>query len=141
MGKHPFSRIPGMTFTRLVGSGAAASPLAATVNNGRFIAHKDLKIKKAQVVSEAAVTGADTNSVTLKLINLKTDGSGTTAIASLALTSGNNLVQDTPKALTLSATAADLLVQAGEVLTFQETKVGNGMNIAACHLEVEYELQ
>ncbi|MCX5888067.1 MAG: hypothetical protein NTY36_01280 [Deltaproteobacteria bacterium] len=141
MGRHPASCIPGMTYTRLAGSGAVAAPLGATVNNGRFVAHKDLRIKGVKATAEAAVIGANTNSVTLALRNLGADGSGTVDIATLALTSGVNLGADTPKVIPLSATAADLLVTAGDVLTFRQVKVGNGMNIAAMHGEVEYELQ
>jgi len=124
-----------------VGSAAAQSPLAATINNGRFVAHKDLRIKAVKATGEASVTGANTNSVTLVLRNLGAAGSGTTDIATLALTSGVNMAADTPKVIPLSATAAELLVAAGDVITFRQVKVGNGMNIAAMHCEVEYELQ
>lgn len=141
MGRHPYSCTPGETFTARVGSGALAAPLGATINNGRFVAHKDLRIKGVKTTAEAGVTGADTNSVTLALRNLGTAGSGTVDIATLALTSGVNMGADTPKVIPLSATKADLLVAAGEVLTFRQVKVGNGMNIAAMHCEVEYELQ
>jgi hypothetical protein len=141
MGKHPFSMIPGMTYTRLVGSGAAAAPLAATVQNGRFVAHKDLTVKAARVTAEAGVNGADGNSVTLAVRNIGADGTGVVDVATLALTNGVNLAADTPKALTLNATAANLNMAAGDVLTFRQVKVGNGMNIAAMHCEVEYELQ
>ncbi|MHB9075795.1 MAG: hypothetical protein ACYC6G_20020 [Desulfobaccales bacterium] len=141
MGRHPASSIPGMTYSRLAAAAAAASPLGATVNNGRFVAHKALRVKGVKVVAEAAVTGADTNSVTLALRNLGAAGAGTTDVATLALANGTDLAADTPRALTLNTTAANLLVAAGDVLTFRQVKVGNGMNIAAMHCEVEYELQ
>lgn len=141
MGRHPASCVPGQTFTALVGSGAAATPLGATINNGRLVAHKDLRIKGVKATAEAAVTGANTNSVSVALRNLGAAGIGTTDIATLALTSGVNMGADTPKVIPLSSTAADLLVAAGDVLTFRQVKVGNGMNIAAMHLEVECELQ
>jgi hypothetical protein len=67
--------------------------------------------------------------------------SGTVDIATLALTNGVNLAADTPKAITLSTSAADLLVAKGDVLTFRQVKVGNGMNVPDMHGEVEYELQ
>ncbi len=126
--------------TRLVGSGAAAAPLAATVNNGRFYVNRKIRVKQIKTTAEAQVAGADTNSVTLALRNLGTDGSGTTDLATLALTNGVDMAADTPKALTLSATAANLVVNPGSVLTFRQVKVGNGMNIAAMHCEVEYEV-
>lgn len=145
MGRHPDSCTPGETFTRLVGSGAAATVgeggTLATVNNGRFRAHKDLRIKGFKATAVAAVTGADTNSVTLALRNLGAAGAGDTDIATLALVSGVDMAADIPKVIPLSATPADLLVAAGDVLTFRQVKEGDGMAIPAMHGQVEYELQ
>jgi len=142
MSKDLAGEIPGlMTYVMRLGPAAAAAPLGATVNVDRAYVHRAIKIKGVKVIAEAVVTGADTNSVTLALRNLGAAGAGTTDIATKALTSGVNLAADTPSALTLSTTAAELLAAAGDVLTFREVKVGNGMNIAACHLEVEYQLQ
>ena len=75
----------------------------------------------------AAATGANTNSRTLKLINKGQDGSGTTVVASLALVSGTDLVAFDEKAITLSTTAADLVVAVGDVLQWQSLHVGNGI--------------
>lgn len=146
MGKTPAADIPGLTFMKRLGPAAAAAPLGATRNVDRALApgidtfHQGIKIKSVKAIAEAAVTGADTNSVTLALRNLGASGAGTTDIASLALTAGVDMAADTPKALTLNATEANLLVAPGDVLTFRQVKVGNGMNIADMHLEVEYEL-
>ncbi len=126
MGRHPQSCIPGMTYSLRLGPAAAAAPLGATRNVDRALAHQALKIKGFKVVPEAAQAGADTNSATLVLRNLKGDGSGTVDIATLALTNGVNLAADTPKTITLSSTAADLLVAKGDVLTFRQVKVGIG---------------
>jgi hypothetical protein len=130
-----------MPFSRLVGSAAAHTPLGATANNGRFVAHQDIEVTGVKVTAEAAVTGANTNSATLKLLNLGADGQGTAEVASLPLTLGTDLAADTPKTIPLSATPANLLISAGQVLTFQQTKVGNGMDLPAMHLEVSYKLQ
>ncbi len=75
----------------------------------------------------AALSGADTNSRTLSVVNKKADASGTATVASLALTSGKNLVAFVGKAITLSTTAADLAVAAGDVLNVLSTHVGNGL--------------
>jgi len=141
MGRHPQSCIPGMTYSLRLGPAAAAAPLGATRNVDRAYAHQALRIKGVKVIAEAAVAGADTNSATLVLRNLGTDGTGTTDIATLALTAGVDLEADIPKTITLSGTAANLLVAKGSVLTFRQVKVGNGMNLADMHCEVEYELQ
>ena len=142
MSKDIAGQIPGLnTYSLRLGPAAAATPLGATVNNDRAYAHRAIKVKGVKVIAEDAVNGADTNSVTLVLYNLKGDGSGTVVIATLALTNGVNLADETPKVIPLSATAADLLVAKGDVLTFRQVKVGNGMNIAVMHMEVEYKLQ
>jgi hypothetical protein len=63
---------------------------------------------------EAAITGDATNNRTFKLINKGLTGVGTTVVASL--TSTATLAADDETAITLSATAADLVVAAGDVL-------------------------
>lgn len=75
----------------------------------------------------AALTGADTNSRTINLINKGSDGSGTTVVATLALVSGVNLVAFDEKAITISSTAADYAVSAGDVLQWQSLHVGTGI--------------
>jgi hypothetical protein len=73
----------------------------------------------------ANVTGAASPaSRTVSLVNHKQDGSGTVVVASLALLSGVNLVAYDEKALTLSATASDLVVAAGDELEFRSAPVG-----------------
>lgn len=73
----------------------------------------------------AAVTGANSPaSRTLSLINKGQSGAGTTVVATLALVSGTNLVAYDESALTLSATAADLVVAAGDILEFRSAAVG-----------------
>lgn len=73
----------------------------------------------------AAVTGAASPaSRTLSLINKGQSGAGTTVVASLALLGGVNLAAFDEKALTLSATAADRVVVAGDILQFQSAPVG-----------------
>jgi hypothetical protein len=75
--------------------------------------------------ANAAVTGAASPaSRTLSVINKGQSGVGTTVVASLALLSGVNLVAFDEKALTKSATAADLVVTAGDILEFHSAPVG-----------------
>jgi hypothetical protein len=71
------------------------------------------------------VTGANTETRTISLINKGSDGNGTTSIASLALTSGVNMSDFDEKALTLSGTAANLVVAAGDILAFVSTHSGS----------------
>lgn len=77
--------------------------------------------------AEAAVTGANTNSRTVSLTNRGLAGAGTTTVASLALVSGVNLVAYDEKAITLSVTAADLVVAEGDTLSWTSLHVGTGI--------------
>jgi hypothetical protein len=75
----------------------------------------------------AALTGANTNSRTLNLYNRGTAGTGTTLVATLALVSGVNLVDNDEKAITLSGTAANLVLAEGDVLEWESLAVGTGI--------------
>jgi hypothetical protein len=89
------------------------------------------KVIEATFTPLAAVTGAASPaSRTLSLVNRGQTGVGTTVVASLALVSGVNLVQFDEKALTLSTTASDLVVAAGDELTFTSTAVTSGTGLA-----------
>jgi hypothetical protein len=83
------------------------------------------KVAEVTYTAIAAVTGAASPaSRTLSLINRGQSGAGSTVVASLALVGGVNLVAFDEKALTLSATAADLVVTAGDILEFRSAAVG-----------------
>lgn len=74
-----------------------------------------------------AITGADTQTRKTVLVNKGAAGSGTTVIATLQYNSGVNTTASVPKTITLSGTAADLAVAAGDVLQWQSTHVGTGI--------------
>jgi hypothetical protein len=76
-------------------------------------------------VPKSTITGANTDSRTISLLNKGQAGSGTTAVASLALTNGVNATGFDEKALTLSVTAADLVVADGDILSFKSLHVGS----------------
>lgn len=82
-------------------------------------------VSAVSYVPDTVLTGANTDSRTLSLVNKGAAGSGTTVVATKAFTSGVNAPADRSTALTLSATAADLVVAAGDVLAFQSTHVGS----------------
>jgi hypothetical protein len=85
------------------------------------------KVSSVQYVPEAAATGDNTNARTFTLVNKGAAGSGTTVIATLALTTGVNLVAFVPKAATLSVTASDLVVAQGDELAWVSTHTGTGV--------------
>jgi hypothetical protein len=72
------------------------------------------------------ITGANTNSRTLKLINVGASGEGTTVVAELALVSGVNALSLDETALTLGE-AKKMAVAAGDVLAFKSEHVGEGL--------------
>lgn len=85
------------------------------------------RVTEATYQPEAASTGDGTHYRTYTLVNKGAAGSGTTVIATLALTAGVNLVAFDEKAMTLSATASDLVVTEGDILAFVSTPTGNGL--------------
>lgn len=78
-------------------------------------------------VPEAAITGADTNSRTLTVVNKGQDGAGTKTVATLALTNGITATAFDAKAMTLSGTAGNKAVVAGDILVAVSTHVGTGL--------------
>lgn len=84
-------------------------------------------VASVNFIPDADLTGADTNSATLSVVNKGLDGNGTTVVASKAFTAAVNAPDFDETAITLSVTAADLVVTAGQVLAFRRTKVGTGL--------------
>lgn len=76
---------------------------------------------------DTVLTGADTNSATLDVINKGAAGAGTASVASKAFTNGVNAPAFDETAITNSGTAANLDCNAGDVLAYRRTKVGTGL--------------
>jgi len=85
------------------------------------------KVTSVTVTPPSTLTGANTNSRTLKLINKGQSGSGTNVIAEKAFTSGVNATAFDETALTLSGTASKLEVAEGDVLALESVHVGEGL--------------
>lgn len=100
---------------------AAASDLTTVIGE----VTEDATVTAVSYTPKADVSGANTETRTLTLINKGADGNGTTAIATLALTSGVNMSDFDEKALTLSGTAANLNVAAGDILAFTSVHSGS----------------
>lgn len=122
--------IPGSdVITRNLRAHAAAT---ATEQQVLFRAPYAMKLNAAYVTYDAAITGADTNSTSITVINGGQAGAGTTAMTvakDYLATPATNEVAGTPSALTLSATDANTNIAAGDVLLFKWTKVGTGLAI------------
>lgn len=84
-------------------------------------------VTRVEYVPEAAITGAATNNRTLSLINKGQAGSGTTVVASLNFGNGTNATANNEVALTLSATASDLVIAEGDTLVWRSLHIGTGI--------------
>lgn len=84
-------------------------------------------VTAVEYVPEAAITGAATNNRTVSLINKGQAGSGTTVVASLNFGNGVNAAAADEKAITLSVTAADLVLAAGDTLLWRSLHIGTGI--------------
>lgn len=120
------SDMPG-TFvhrTRIPGQSTANSADVWTL----LVADENIKVTAVKWVPDAAVTGNDTNYFSLVIRNEGTDGTGTTALTSTkAYTTGVDSVAQVPESLTMSTTAADVLVDAGEVISMVRAVAASGL--------------
>lgn len=74
---------------------------------------------------EANITGDNTESRTLTIVNKGSDGNGTTVVGTLAYTTGVNATDFNEDAFTLSAVADATDVAAGDILAAVSTHVGS----------------
>jgi hypothetical protein len=81
------------------------------------------------IVPEANGTANATNFRTFRVVNKGQAGAGTTVVASFATdtVTTDDLKAFDEKVIPLSATAADLVVAAGDVLVADETKAAEGL--------------
>lgn len=101
-----------------------------------FLAEFACKITKLSLVPQAAVTGQDTNTRHLNLINKGTDGSGTTELANCDLISGNDLSAMDEYVIYNPATPLDVPINT--VLAIEGEKVGTGLATPEMLVQVEF---
>lgn len=106
--------VPAVTIAASAETDLTEAPFAGTIT-------------KVDYVAATAITGANTNSRTVALVNKGAAGSGTTVVASLALVSGVNAVADAATAVTLSVVAGATTIASGDVLVWQSNAVGTGL--------------
>jgi hypothetical protein len=87
----------------------------------------DCTVTSVQYVPEAAITGAATNHRTVSLVNKGQAGSGTTTVATLTFDNGINATANDEKTITLSGTAANLVLAAGDTLLWRSIHVLTGI--------------
>lgn len=117
------------------------NPFAETIvegqDNGTTIAADDTftlgaapftgRVTGVSFFPEGASTGDNTNFRTYTLVNKGAAGAGTTVIATIALTTGNDLVASDEKAAVMSVVANATLVTAGDVLAWVSTHTASGL--------------
>ena len=105
----------------------AAAATAVDLNTDVIQCETDGVVTAVSYVPAATITGAATNNRTVNLVNKGAAGAGTTVIATLNFASGVNATADIAKVITLSGTAANKAVVAGDVLQWQSVHVGTGI--------------
>jgi hypothetical protein len=116
-------------FPRQLRAEVEVAPVATAgndLNSVAWVAPAACTVSAVTYTPLAAQTGSAT-ARTYVLVNTGQTGVGTTVVATLALTSGVNTVALDEKAITLSATAANLDVALGDVLEWQSTHVSTGI--------------
>ncbi len=101
---------------------AKASDTTISVGAAPF----DGVVSSVTYTAVSKLTGADTNSRTLKLVNKGQAGAGTDVVAEKAFANGVNAEALDETALTLGE-AKKLAVVAGDVLAISSLKVGEGL--------------
>lgn len=103
------------------------STAGSNLNTNVFICPSDATVSAVTYSTVTAITGANTNTRSVSLVNMGQAGAGTTVIATLQFNSGVNTVASDEKTITVSSTAADLNVVAGDLLQWRSTAVGTGI--------------
>lgn len=119
-----------MTAPFAAGATRTAQPVSTAGNDLTTVVQvvpRDGTVSAVTFTPVSAVTGANTNTRVVSLVNKGSAGSGTTVIATLQFDSGVNASAAVPKTITLSATAANLNVTAGDVLVWTSVHVGTGI--------------
>jgi len=102
-----------------------------------FKAPEACEITAAYIVPDSAITGADTNYMTLSIVDKGSDGTGTTAIASVDFTSGTDAAAF--DAFSLGTLGDAKTLAAGDVVSFKKAEAGTGMDMPNLLVVIEYK--
>lgn len=126
---------PATVFGDSVGTVAATTAFTTRVP-------KAGTITSAAIIVQTTVATDDTNYWSVGIIN-RTTGAGTAVVADVSAAANTNKVTggaaftaDTLRSLTLTATAADLVVAAGDELEFTFTKASSAANLVSLEFSV-----
>jgi hypothetical protein len=99
----------------------------SNLNSNILRAPSDATVTAVTYAPVTAITGANTNTRSVSLVNKGQTGAGSTVIATIQYNSGVNAAAADENAVTLSGTPANLNVAAGDILQWQSTAVGTGI--------------
>lgn len=94
-------------------------------------------LTRASYLPDVAVTGPATNYKTLQVQNRGATGVGTTIMANLFLTTGQNAPQADETVIPLSGVPANLDFVQGDVIALVSTVTGTGMTLPTGAVEVD----
>ena len=119
----------------------AQSTANGTLNTTLMKAPFDGTLALASLISSADLTADASHYRTWTLVNKGQDGNGTTVLATLTSAASGFSDYD-ERAMTLSATAADLDINEGDIIAMLETVTGNGVAHVQmlCILKLSYDL-
>lgn len=106
-----------------IGNTAAGATDSVVIGKAPF----DGTVTAVTYTPEAAMTGHASDKRVFTIVNKGADGTGTDVVATLDMTGGVSAAAFDEKAFTLSGTAANLAVEAGDVLAFVSTHAGSGI--------------
>jgi hypothetical protein len=99
------------------------------------------KVLAVSYTPKSVLTGAATNNTTVTVRNRGAAGAGTVQPAQLNFAAGTNAPAFVATALPLSATATDLNLNAGDVLTVEKLNVGTGLAMPGGTITVDVQVR
>lgn len=117
-------RAPLVTaISRVVPNAAQAADASTPIGVAPF----DGAVTAVQYIPDTAITGADTNTRTISLVNRGDDGTGTTVIATLTFEDGTDGAAFDAVTVPLSEVEDATAVAEGDVLEWLSEDVGDGL--------------
>ena len=120
-------------FGAAVPSGTAG--VATGIRDQVFAPSAAVTVRAVTLIPSATCAGHATSNFTLALMNVGTGATGSTTIASLALTTGNALAANVPKAFTMATTAS---IAALEHAAYYHTLASSGIDYPPGELVIEF---
>jgi hypothetical protein len=105
-----------------------------------FSPTESITIKSIKLNDTTKITGSTENYGTATVYNKGAAGSGTTSVAERATnsTTANDLLAFIPWSLTNSTTAASLVIDSGELLSFKWVEAGTGQDLVSASVTIEF---